>query len=303
MGGGVITYIKESIKFTRIKTIEQRDEAQLLKIQLHLQPKVSITLSNLYLTPQHLPVNEDDSITRKYLTEALKEDAIVVSDINGHSEDWYSESQTDHRGTTIEEILSFSDALIINEDVPTRKPFNRGNNNIQDTAPDITAIPAKYAAFTQWETVTQLSSDHLPIIITINSATTNKKKNKTFTNYKKAKWKEFKEHIENKIENFTEIEDPHQLNRILTEAIIESDKLYIPKGCIRTKSEPIPEQIRLLIAERNELRQVNSRNPALTQLNEQIKQEVREQKRNIWQEKTDSQKWDQKRNTNQYWAL
>ena len=301
MGGGVVTYINENIKYTRQKTLEARDEAQILRIQVHLQPKMSVVVSNLYLTPQHLPVQEDDNITTAYLTEAIKDGAIVASDINGHSQSWYEEDTSDHRGNLIEQLIEESETLIINENTPTRIPFNRGNNLAQPTAPDITAIPIHLAADTMWKTLPRMASDHLPIEITINSARNNKKEHKTFTNYKKADWSKFMEYIEQKIESYEETTNPHKLNKQITETIMEADKKFIPKGNIRTKSQPIPEPIRNKISQRNEMRANDPQNPEITNLNNQIKQEIRDHKTNIWKEKTSSEAWSKSNNQQIYW--
>ena len=116
----------------------------------------------------------------------MKDGAIVMTDINAHSDSWYSGDTTDHRGRVIEDIIAQSDTMITNEDCPTRIPFNRGANTAQPTAPDLTIVPLDLAIHTKWETLTQLSSDHLPIRVNVNSSSsTGKQKRRTFINYKK----------------------------------------------------------------------------------------------------------------------
>ena len=260
-GGGVLTYIRADKKFTRLKTIKTIDEAQLLKTKIHLKPKVSITISNLYITPQHLPTEQDDTLVKRYLREAMKEEAVVVTDINGHSRNWFDGDNTDHRGNTIEEVVEQSDSIVINENQPTRIPFNRGNNQAQPSAPDITIIPNKLAIHTTWKTEVKLSSDHLPIIIEINSGSTHKKEHRTFTNYNKADWEKFEEYVEEKIaEGDHASEDPHILNSLITKVINQAANRFIPKGSIRSKSTPIPEQIRAKMALRNQLRSEDPNN-------------------------------------------
>ena len=137
-GAGVATFIHEDLKYIRLKTLAARDAAQIIKVQLHLNPKTSIVISNLYITPTHLPAQEDDVIIIQYLREAMKENAIVTSDVNAHSQSWYEEDDTDHRGRQIEEIVAQSDQIIINENNPTRIPFNRGNNQSEQKHSQIT---------------------------------------------------------------------------------------------------------------------------------------------------------------------
>ena len=54
---------------------------------------------------------------------------------------------------------------------------------------------------------------------TINTGSTKKNKQKTYTNYKKAKWDEFKDYVENKVEEMQETEDPHEMNKKLTTSV------------------------------------------------------------------------------------
>ena len=67
-------------------------------------------------------------------------------------------------GKLIEEIIDQSDSLIVNENTATRVPFNRGNNQANPTAPDISIVPTHLVTDTTWETVVKMSSDHLPIL-------------------------------------------------------------------------------------------------------------------------------------------
>ena len=146
-----------------------------------------------------------------------------------------------------------------------------------------------------------MSSDHLPIKITINSGTENRKHNKTFINYKKAEWDSFTNYVEQKIELSEETNDPHKLNNIITNAIKEASKKFVPKGNIRKKTKPMPENIREKINQRNELRKEDPSNIQITALNDQIKEDINAHKRELWHEKIDSTKWYNNNNATRYW--
>ena len=112
--------------------------------------------------------------------------------------------------------------------MPTRVPFNRGNNAANPTAPDITIAPTHLANCTTWETMTKMSSDHLPIIITINTASDNKKHSKSFTNFGKADWEKFQNYIEDNIAENEEETNPHKLNKKIVD-LIHDFALHAPK--------------------------------------------------------------------------
>merc|ERR1712030_203058 len=100
------------------------------------------------------------------------------------------------------------------------------------------------------------------ILTTINLKRNNTQTHKiTYTNYKKADWTQFTEFIDTELANtITEDLNPHQSNKIITSTINTADKLYIPKGNIKQTHQPLPEDIRTKIRDRNTQRQNNNNN-------------------------------------------
>ena len=84
---------------------------------------------------------------------------------------------------------------------------------------------------TSWTTQHALSSDHLPIITTINIRHDYRlqQNRQTFTNYKKADWTQFTEDTESAFAQTTIPTNIHTANRIFTDIILMADKHNIPK--------------------------------------------------------------------------
>ena len=83
----------------------------------------------------------------------------------------------------------------LNTNTPTRVP----NTTLQQTSsPDITTVSNTLYNRTSWTTQHALSSDHLPIITTINIRHDYRlqQNRRTFTYYKKADWAQFVEDTE-----------------------------------------------------------------------------------------------------------
>ena len=142
----------------------------------------------------------------------------------------------------------------------------------------MTTASSTISNLTTWGTITTLHSDHLPILITYN-ATNNHRRTftkKTHTNYHKAQWKEFTQHIEGKIQTFQPVENPHKANKAFTQAILEADKLYIPKGNIppTCKHQLLPQHIKNAIKHRDNVRKQNPTDHALDQLNREIDKSI-----------------------------
>ena len=105
-------------------------------------------------------------------------------------------------------------------------------------------------------------------------------------NYKKANWTAFTEEIENTLQNNTHKSPTSYLgNQILTNAILNADKHHIPKG-LKHKQLPLPEDIRIKIRTRDQLRQQNPKDIQIKSLNNEIDKQITQYKTDIWKQKT-----------------
>ena len=151
---------------------------------------------------------------------------------------------------------------------------------------------------TLWTTQHALSSDHLPIITTINIRHDYRLQHnrQTFTNYKKADWTQFTEDTESAFAQTTIPTNIHTANRIFPNIILMADNQNIPKGKMHSNCRLLPEDIVCKITQRNNIRRANTCDPALKLLNEEITSDIQKYKQNIWKEHLDAH-WDQRHNT------
>ena len=155
---------------------------------------------------------------------------------------------------------------------------------------------------TSWTTQHALSSDHLPIITTINIRHDYRlqQNRRTFTNYKKADWTQFTEDTESAFAQTTIPTNIHTANRIFTNIIMMADKQNIPKGKMHSNCRLLPEDIVCKITQRNNVRRANTCDPALKLLNEEITSDIQKHKQYIWKEHLDAH-WDHSYNTHTLW--
>ena len=108
---------------------------------------------------------------------------LTVGDFNAHNNLWLSTCTPDTRGNNLADSINGLDYGFLNEDQPTRV------TNLAFTAPDISIAWTNIIPITTWKVDSKLTSDHLPITI---SLTADFKKsnsdNLTFINIKKADW-------------------------------------------------------------------------------------------------------------------
>ena len=112
-------------------------------------------------------------------------------------------------------------------------------------SPDITTVSNTLYNRTSWTTQHALSSDHLPIITTINIRHDYRlqQNRRTFTNYKKEDWTQFTEDTESAFAQTTIPTNIHTANRIFTNIILMADKQNIPKGKMHSNCRLLPEDI------------------------------------------------------------
>ena len=299
----MITYIHKDITFTPI-TIPQhlntrKTELQIIKI--HLSQNKQLHLTNIYIPPR-LTTDPDHATEDTDITDSLNyittlPSSIITGDINAHSTTWHSHTD-DHRGNLIADIILNSTQTMLNTDTHTRKP----HTNQQSSSPDITTASASIANKITWKTLTALSSDHLPILITYTTRTNFRlqQARRSYTNYHKADWQAFTQEIETALQNIDITNNVHTANNILTNIILNADKHHIPKGKIRNNQKLLPQDIRDLITLRDSTRTNDHKDPRIPDLNADIDRRIQEHKTDIWKKHLEDD-WDHRTNTHTLW--
>ena len=121
-------------------------------------------------------------------------DTLILGDINAHHSAWYS-SLTDTRGTLFVNMMSGSNIGIFNWDSPTTLP---GNAN--PSSPDVPLASASLITSTNWQMKTNLGTDYLPILISLEmDFTINPIPHCTSFFVKKENWDRYHMELEDKL--------------------------------------------------------------------------------------------------------
>jgi len=116
IGGGLITYIKQNIPYTKTASYTLPDiESQ--TITLPLTQSKNLIITNLYI-PQRNPTTnlqtEDANISTFFNRLTNIPNSLIAGDINAHSQLWHSPTP-DHRGDVITSLLQGSDHVVLNQ--------------------------------------------------------------------------------------------------------------------------------------------------------------------------------------------
>ena len=110
-------------------------------------------------------------------------DSQVLGDFNAHPSFWPSRT-TDPRGYQQADSVSIFSLAVLNSDSLTRFP-----GNADPRSPDVSLASTSLITSSEWQTHTRMSSDHLPILIGLQTtATPSPARHKAYINLKKADW-------------------------------------------------------------------------------------------------------------------
>ena len=192
-GGDLLFYIHNSVSFTRkpLSTTSENDP--------HLEElNISIVMYNteLLITNVYIPLASScNGCYSPPLDHMLTgTDSLVLGDFNAHHSLLYS-GTTDTRDNQLADSVSISSFAVLNTDTPTRL-----SGNADPSSPDVSLASASLITLSEWQTHTTMSSDHLPILIGLQTTVTSSPaRHRTYINLKKSDWTRYRQEIERKL--------------------------------------------------------------------------------------------------------
>ena len=188
-GGGLLFFIHNSVSFTRkpLSTMSKNDpHLEELTISIAMD-NTGLLITNVYIPPAS-SCNGRYSPPLDHLLTGT--DSLVLGDFNAHHSLWYS-GTTDTRGNQLADSVSTSSFAVLNTDSPTRLP---GSAN--PSSPDVSLASTSLITSSEWQTHTTMSSDHLPILIGLQTtATSSPARHRTYINLKKDDWTGYRQEI------------------------------------------------------------------------------------------------------------
>ena len=139
--------------------------------------------------------------------------------------------------------INGSDYGILNWDSPTRVP-----PNAEPSSPDVSLASASLITSCSWQTLSMLSSDHLPILIRLQMKTpSNPGLRRTYVNLKKANWDRYRQEVEAALSKRSLPTDCQRDEKIFRTVLLKAASHHIPTGCHSKRSLPTdsPELPRL----------------------------------------------------------
>ena len=260
-GGGLLIFIHRSITFSKHPSSpESLSDPHLEELSIKAElGNTKLIISNVYIPPASSCSDGYQSSIEHLLTTL---DILILGDFNAHHPSWYSRS-TDTRGKMTDSING-SDYGILNWDRPTRVP-----PNAEQSSPDVSLTSASLITSCSWQTLSTLSSDHLPILIRLQMKTPSKPSlRRTYVNLKKAKWDRYRQQVEAARSKYYLPTDCQRDEKIFLTVLLKAASHHIPTGCHRL----------------HDLGKRDPNSPELPRLNQDIQNRICVKKRKQWRD-------------------
>ena len=162
---GLLMLIKDTIYYVDNtaalpQSADPHLEQQGISIAMHNRQQLHI--HNIYIPPRSsCSAGQNASIAHLLSNKKM---SLTVGDTNARHSRWDTNTNEDKRGEQLADEIDAADYIILNKNEATRLP-----TNVRSTSPDIRLASNDIALLSDWSVSTSLASDHLPILITINS--------------------------------------------------------------------------------------------------------------------------------------
>ena len=304
VGGGLIALIGDNITFTTTdmpSTINTHN-IELRMVKVHIDNTKHITIANIYVLPRDTTSTHcrtaDTEIRHCMQCITGIPHSVLAGDVGAHSTLWHSYTD-DHRGQPMADVIRNSDHITLNTGTPDEVT---GTTLQQTSSPDITTVSDTLCGRTSWTTRHALSSDHLPIVTTVDMrhGWRLQQSRRTVANYRRADWTQFAEDTESAFAQTTMPTGIHTANRVFANIILMADRQNIPEGKMHSGCRLLPGGIVCRVTRGNNIRRANPCDPALRLLGEEITSDIRKHRQNIWKEHLDAY-WDHGHNIHTLW--
>ena len=198
-------------------------------------------------------------------------------------------------GRKMADSINGSDYGILNWDSPTRVP-----QKSEPSSPDVSLASASLITSCSWQTLSTLSSDHLPILIRLQmKSPSNPGLRRTYVNLKKANWDRYRQEVEAALSKRSLPTDCQRDEKIFRTILLKAASHHIPTGRHRLHEEPVPAEILDVMNRRDDLRKRYPTSPELPRMNKDIQNRICVHKRQKWRDFVETM--DQKTDVTKLW--
>lgn len=234
--GGLILYIRETIKYEEITTNTDRIETIGIKIGTQ-------TIVLVYVRTNVANFDEDlDNLLRR------EQKIILIGDFNARHEAWHNPNNNT-RGRALLNYVERNNYEIVAPVEATRI------SNVPQYTDSVIDIAVHKNSNLDLETINDLNSDHLPVKATIRTTNVTLMPPRTYRDYKNVNWMDFQTKLKNRIRINRDLDTTRKIDEaiaVITNNIQIATEECVPKA--QSRNNGLPQNIQDKIDERNRQR-------------------------------------------------
>lgn len=276
-GGGVAIIIRKGIQFSIVDSIQLKI-VEAVGIQIH-GPMGIVDIIAAYFPGSNraAELNKFKQDVRSLTNKTNP--FFLIGDLNARNRSWNC-GRNNKAGIVLQNLAS-SGFYIHAPSEPTHYPSNGGRPSTLDIV-----ISNNLIQMSGPKVLQELSSDHLPVLFSINIEHTHHAPTTTYKCYRRTNWHRFQREVNNRIDltsprlsSLHSHEDIDNAIEDFTSAIVEAENVSVPVVEHTNTPNRLPESILLLIRLRNRRRRqyIRTRDPFIgmivTSLNNRIQEE------------------------------
>ncbi|GFV13222.1 hypothetical protein TNCV_3655421 [Trichonephila clavipes] len=215
-GGGLVFLVRD-VNYKKITSPSRDSDLEMQGISITWKRGV-INIFNLYHHPNQGHLSAE-------IFDCSDKNTIFLGDLNAKHQSWGCSTSNDRDN----DLLNADDdrALIfLNSGLPTHTSFSYGTSE----ALDITLVSPELHSHCDWDILSSIGSDHLPILINVQINRKTVTSHKKFWNIKKANWDCFQRITEGSFDKRTTMDNLEQEWHSFKQVIIHASKQSIPRG-------------------------------------------------------------------------
>lgn len=195
-GGGLIIFINQGIKYSRIPINFAPDGVEVIGVKL-IYNNEPIHLFSLYIPPRVRLDNRKAEFSSFMVKLSNYGSAIITGDFNAHHPYWGS-GLWNPRGELLADIIIDLSLNVLNTGDATRLHFEVEKNSV----PDVSLCTNDSSIFMNWHTIKDLmKSDHYPMKMILDKGRLNRSFVSGRIGTNKVDWNKFRTNLSEKIQN------------------------------------------------------------------------------------------------------
>lgn len=302
-GGGVAIFVRRGIIFTQMDLQTSTIETVGVTVMTDSTP--------VHLVAAYFPGSCNNTVLNRFKRDIrslvhFDDPFFVIGDLNARHRSWNC-SKMNKAGRLLFNEHENHNFYIHHPQKFTRVPQGRGSPSTLDLV-----LSNNRISMTVPEVLEELSSDHFPVIFTLNAESPFHSEVQRYRNFRRADWKSYSSFIHRNLDvtsplisNLNSKNAIDEAINVFTSSLSEAVNVSVPLVTRATQKQELPEHVKLLIRLRNTRRRQygRTRDPFLKAIVDELNHKIREESAAFKYKNFDRTIWNLTNSSDKFWKI